>query len=319
MFRRSRNNLTCWLTLSMGSLSLIFAGVLYMGAQQSLATVRLFVFLATPIGLGVIGLTSYVLAGMAIQPIQQRYLQLERFTADASHELRAPLSVILSNAQVGLLSQSAQEQQHRLQNIVTIAKTMNTLISNLLFLARHPGTFALEQVTPLDLTQHLQTIANQYAPNATTKQLQWAESFPTNAVWVRANPDLLSQAILNLLDNACQYTPLGGRIQLKLFTASQQAIIQVSDTGIGIAQAELSHIFERFYRVETEQLEVNALNPDRFNAEENTAPLRQPKGFGLGLAIVQQIVEAHSGEIIVTSTVGKGSTFEVRLPLARSV
>jgi signal transduction histidine kinase len=115
-------------------------------------------------------------------------------------------------------------------------------------------------------------------------------------VIVLGDVGLLRQAVVNLLDNACKYSPAGGQVQLRLFTQSHWAVIEVLDNGIGIPEADLPHIFERFYRVDKKRS-------------------RKTGGYGLGLSIVQQIVSAHGGHISVKSVVEKGSTFQIILPL----
>ena len=116
--------------------------------QEELAKERLLFSLGIPITLGFIGVVGWYLGGLAMEPTKRSYEQLQRFTADASHELRAPVAAILSNAQVGLLApeNNAEQPRQRLENIVDISKTMSTLISNLLFLARHEG-----KLNPQDL------------------------------------------------------------------------------------------------------------------------------------------------------------------------
>lgn len=266
--------------------------------RENLDQTRLFLSLGVPVTLGLIGLTGWVLGGLAMQPIRRSYEQLQRFTADASHELRAPLAAVLSNAQVGLLSPSGKgyEQRHRLENIVEITKSMSNLISNLLFLARHEGALAPEVLKSIDLVGLLQPLVNEYSAQAPEKDLKFISHLPESQVILSADPELLQQAVRNLLNNAFKYTPPGGTVHLRLFTQSRRVIIQVEDNGIGIPAADLPHIFERFYRVDTVRS-------------------RQTGGFGLGLSIAQQIVQAHGGQITAQSVVGDGTTFQIQLPL----
>lgn len=265
---------------------------------KELARTRLFLALGVPITLGLIGFTGWFLGGLAMQPIRRSYEQLQRFTADASHELRAPLAATLSNAQVGLLAPvgAEKEQRQRLENIVEITKSMSVLINNLLFLARNEGRLAPEVLKTVDLVSLIQPLIDEYTTQAATQSLSFISKLPQQPVILSADPDLLQQAIKNLLNNAFKYTLSGGTVELQVFTQSRRAILQVIDNGIGIPADDLPHIFERFYRVDTVRS-------------------RSSGGFGLGLAIAQQIVAAHDGQITATSKVGVGSTFQIQLPL----
>lgn len=264
--------------------------------QEKLDRMRLFLSLGVPVTLGVIGITGWFLGGLAMQPIRRSYEQLQRFTADASHELRAPLAAVLSNAQVGLLSPvgDGSQQRHRLENIVETTKLMSTLISNLLLLARHEGTLVPEALKGIELVSLLQPLIDDYTAQADEQNLSFMVHSPEQPVSLIADPELLQQAVRNLLNNAFKYTLSGGTVYLRSFTQSRRVIIQVEDNGIGIPAADLPHIFERFYRVDTVRS-------------------RQTGGFGLGLSIAQQIVQAHGGQITATSLVGQGSTFQIEL------
>lgn len=259
---------------------------------------RLFLSLGVPLTLGAIGFTGWLLGGMAMQPIHKSYQAQSRFTADASHELRAPLAAILSNAQVGLLTpgNEGKPQSQRLEKIVTLAKSMTFLVNNLLLLARHEGKLNQKSLQNLDLTLMLQDLAQHYQNQTATKNLTLLYHQPKKTIKINGELELLRLVFENLLDNACKYTPAGGQVKLELETHSGYAVIMVTDTGDGIPPEDLSHVFDRFYRVDI-------------------ARTRKTGGFGLGLAIAKQIVQAHNGEIRATSIVGKGSTFQVKLPL----
>jgi signal transduction histidine kinase len=265
--------------------------------RQSLNEARFFLVLGVPTTLGVIGVTGWFLGGLAMQPTRRSYEQLQRFTADASHELRAPVAAVLSNAQVGLMPpEDLQEQHLRLQNIVEIAKSMSTLIGNLLFLSRNEGQLNPTTLQTSNLVEMMRSLIATYTTQADTQQLTLTTQLPDQPILLKADADLLKQAVVNLLNNAFKYTPAGGTIQLRVLTQSNRAIVQVEDSGVGIPFEDLPHVFERFYRVDM-------------------ARSRQTGGFGLGLAIAQQIVQAHRGQITATSTLGKGSMFQIELPL----
>jgi signal transduction histidine kinase len=264
--------------------------------NDSSARSRLFLSLGIPITLGFTGIVGWLLAGFAMQPVRQSYEQLQRFTADASHELRAPVAAILSNAQVGLLApaEDTQQPRQRLSNIVAQSKHMSDLITNLLFLARHQGKLNPQDVSKIDIAELLNFLAAEYQTLAVNKGIEFNSELSVKPVEIYGDRDLLQQAIRNLLDNAIKYTPSGGMVALSLLVKPRQILIQVKDTGIGIPASDLPYIFDRFYRVDK-------------------ARTRQTGGFGLGLAIAQQVIQAHNGKIIVESEVGQGTLFQICL------
>lgn len=255
--------------------------------QQQLQRQLLWLSLGVPLSLVAIGLTGWGLGGLAMAPLRQSHQRLQQFTYQASHELRTPLAQVLSHTQLILQAETASAERWRLERIAAITKTMGQMVGDLLFLARHTGQLSPAQLQPLDLRELVQELTWDYAASATQQQLNLACDLPPRPVWVAANVDLLHQALVNLADNALKYTPAGGRIRLTVTACSGWAAVQVINTGVSIASEVLPQLFEQFYR------------PPGNEAIQ---------GFGLGLAIAQQIVQAHGGDIVATSADTDGAT-----------
>ncbi len=243
---------------------------------------------------------SLWLTGQALKPIKQSFQQLKQFTADASHELRSPLTVIKTSIAVIL---THPERTHPLdtKKVAAIASATDQMIhlaENLLFLARTDTVISPLAFKQVVLNEVLEDLVERLTPQAQAKEILLGTCLLTNvSVSVRGSAPQLYRLFSNLLDNALQYTPPGGRVILSTTRRRRFLEVSIQDTGIGIAPEDLPFIFQRFWRADK-------------------ARSQRVEGLGLGLAIAQTIVQQHRGEITVRSQVGVGSCFQVRLPVA---
>jgi signal transduction histidine kinase len=251
------------------------------------------------LGMVLIGITGWWLTSKALQPIEQSFQQLQQFTADASHELRSPLTAIKTTVEV---IQSHPERIHpsdvkKIAIIEGATQQMTQLVQDLLLLARSdsaPVNLAKTTIAiPID--EILFDLIDTLQPQAESKEIT-LEADLIDAIWVKGDAHQLQRLFGNLLENALQYTSNGGLIRVKIVQWDDFVVIEVTDTGIGIAPEHLSLVFNRFWRAEK-------------------ARSRRQGGSGLGLAIVQAITRVHGGEISVRSKAGVGSCFRVKLPI----
>ncbi len=255
--------------------------------------------LGLPTTLILVGVSSWWLAGLAMQPIYQSYRQIQQFTADAAHELRTPLAA--TQATVESARSVPQLDEKEVQDILDTIGRQNRrliqLVADLLLLARLEQQAVPRRRQLCCLNDIVSDLIEEFAALAISKSVALTSAVRVhNPLNVIGDEEQLYRLVSNLIINAIQYTPAGGQVTVALERSDDQALIQIQDTGIGIAPSEQIHIFDRFYRV----------NSDR---SRNTG------GSGLGLAIAKAIVQAHQGSLQVQSELGKGSTFTIRLPL----
>lgn len=266
--------------------------------EEDLDRLRLGLGIGGAVAIGLMGVTGGWLARRSLRPIERSMEKLQQFTADASHELRSPITAIKTAVEV---MQTHPERVHaadvrKLRMMAQATAHMTDLMEDLLLLARadEDALQGADRTHPVPLHDLLEDLVELLLPKAEAAGLT-LQVDPLMPLWTKGSGSQLSRVFLNLLDNAILYTPRGGRITLVLTQVNAIALITLCDTGIGIDAAHLPHIFDRFWRAD----------PSRS---------RQTGGTGLGLAIAQAIVIAHGGKLTVKSQLGVGSCAQVELP-----
>ncbi len=238
---------------------------------------------------------SYVLAGYTLRPIQRSVEAQRAFAENASHELRTPLAVMRNDIEVLMRNRhsTADAVHSTLKSALEEIQGMSKMTEDLLVLARlgnHVG-----ETENIDLIGFMEKFAVKMKPLAGAKNiaLSFISDIPKDTpISVRGRAKDIERVLSNLVQNSLEHTPAGGTITLMISKEGSRAIIQVSDTGSGIAGKDITHIFERFYKGDSSS------------------------GTGLGLSIAKEIVEKHGGEISLESVKEKGTIATVRLPLA---
>ena len=235
---------------------------------------------------------------LMLDRLEKGFEQERRFTSDASHELRTPLTALKGRLEV-TLSRTRTEKEYQ-QTLADLSQEVDRLVrlsNSLLYLARLDQSNQTWQAETLNLSDLLESIIDSMQGVAELKQIELRSDIPPD-LHVQGNLDQLTRLFLNLVDNALKYTPEDGQVVVRLEKndKNKMVCVSVADNGQGIAAEHIPHLFERFYRAQSDRASTSG-------------------GAGLGLAIAYEIARQHKGTLEVESQLGKGTTFRVRLPL----
>lgn len=243
------------------------------------------------------GIASYFLARKTLEPIEEAHEAQTRFTADASHELRTPLATMQTEIEVALRDPklTLKESKELLTSNLEEISTLRQLTSGLLSLARSGQEEV--QAKPVSVRESLDTALARTEKLAKLKHTKVIVSTPKQ-LKVRAQQQHLTEVFVTVLDNAIKYSHKDMPVTVTAKKSGGEVLVVITDEGIGIAPANLAHVFERFYRAD--------------NARSQSGQ----NGHGLGLSIAKQLVGQYGGSITITSVEGKGTSVTIQLPKA---
>src|SRR5262245_50780035 len=233
-----------------------------------------------------------------MERIEDAFHHINRFSADAAHEIRTPLAIIRGELEDALHAPGlTKDLRETIGSALEEAERLSRIVDQLLEMSRLEAGETLVDRTRFDFTEMTRSTVDQMRLLAEEKNLQLRFE-GTKRVDLEGDPLRLKQIVVNLVDNAIKYTPTGGSVSVSTFRQDGKVILEVADTGIGIPKHATSQIFDRFFRVDK-------------------ARSRQLGGTGLGLAIVKSICTAYNGNVTVRSGEGKGAVFRVELPVEK--
>lgn len=250
-------------------------------------------------GMVILFVIANVLSHLLLAPVERAWEQQQQFIADASHELKTPLSVILANTEIlnDATSGVSTSSLRWVESTAEEAKRMKGLVESLLELARtEEGASETLHREDVELSGIVEKEALQFDAVAFEQDCTISTDV-AEGLHVMGNPDQLERLVKTLLDNACKYAAAGSVVEVSLTQQNSTAVLSVANYGTPIDPDDLPHVFDRFYR-------------------SDKARARETGGFGLGLAIAKGIVESHGGKISATSSEADATRFCVRLPLA---
>lgn len=248
---------------------------------------------------GISGLAGFFLAGRTLKPIKDMVEEQNRFIADASHELRTPITSLKTEIEVNLRDKKlSKDTKMILESNLEEVNNLQSLSDNLIKLTQYQktnGNITFENTSLKEVVDEAcRKVANLAKHNKVSIHNK-VKDFT-----IQANRQSLSEAFVISLDNAIKYSHKNTSVTLSSHTTDHSIVVYIKDEGIGINKEDLPHLFDRFYRADKSRTKANI------------------QGYGLGLSIAKQIIDKHQGTISVESEVGKGTTFSIKLPLKHS-
>jgi len=286
-------------------------------ASQSISRLRWQLVALDGVIIVAVGALGFWYARRTLRPIRELYGAQKRFVADASHELRTPLAIMKADFEVALRDEAGgqvpprdsgeaggqvpagqtDELREALGSGLEEVDRMSAIVDDLLLLSRIDAHQEELRFAPVDLVELVRGTAEGMRNIGEKVGVAVAVTAPSGAVTATADATHLERALRNVLRNAIEHSSPGGGVNVALTVAGDAAVVRVTDQGVGIAAADLDHVFDRFYRADSSRS-------------------RDRGGSGLGLAIARWIVERHGGAITAESTQGKGTTMALHVPLA---